>query len=78
MASEKGRDLRRAIDDYVGSGGHPGLVLEALESALHETASHLETNWQDRAAARVWEKLARWTSSLADKVDRELARYGYK
>lgn len=70
--------LRRTIDDYIGSGGHPADVYEALADAMSETESHLETNWQDRAMASVWRRLATRARTAADQARKALRPLGYK
>lgn len=61
MPNEKavGPDIRKAIDDMVGS--NPDTVadiLEALALACEETADHVAINWQDRRGCESWLKIA--------------------
>ncbi len=44
--------------------------LRALAEAARRTASHLEHDWQDRAAARAWNQIAKTTDSLLVKVEK--------
>lgn len=73
----KEREMRKAIDDFIGSGGHPGAVLMGLADAAAETASHVDTNWGDKPIARVWRKLSDEMSQKADKLFKSFKSIGY-
>lgn len=70
--------LQKRISDYIGAGGHPADVYEMLAEAMAETESHLETNWEDRAMASVWRKLAAKARNAADHARKALRPLGYK
>jgi hypothetical protein len=44
-------------------------VIEALALMCREKADHLRSNWQDKNAARTWERDARKLDMLAAKIE---------
>jgi hypothetical protein len=50
-------------------------VLRAAARAFNESASELESSWQDRGAGRPWEKLAKILDSAADRCDSALKNF---
>lgn len=44
------------------------VVLAALGAIAHEKAEHIETNWQDKASAKVWSEYAKATEKLAVRL----------
>ena len=61
-------ELRRVIDEYVGNGGNPGLVIRLVGEAMEETAEHIRTNWQDRPLARDWGREAAKVESFGSRL----------
>jgi hypothetical protein len=52
-------DIETQVDQWVGERPEAiEEVLDALATAVRETAEHLRTNWQDRATAKQWDKVA--------------------
>ena len=52
-------DIQAAVDGWVGSNPDAvEWVLDALAESVRQTAAHAESNWQDEATARAWEKVA--------------------
>jgi hypothetical protein len=52
-------EIRKYVDLCIGS--RPETVFELLDAmvtAMHETADHLASNWQDRRTSAVWTKAA--------------------
>ena len=47
-------------------------VLRAAAEAYYESASELESAWQDRGAGRPWEIIARILEKAADKIEEEI------
>ena len=62
------RDLAAAVEELVDATS-----LHAVLRALGETASakadHLESNWQDGAAARVWSRLGKRIDTVASAAE---------
>jgi hypothetical protein len=44
-------------------------VLRALAEAAFAKADHLESNWQDGAAARVWSRLGKRVDTVASAAE---------
>jgi hypothetical protein len=62
------QELRKSIDDYVGNGGNPGLVVRVVGEAMEETADHIRTNWQDAKLAREWSRAAARVEGFGSKL----------
>lgn len=63
------REIERLVDQEIGA--RPEAILNflfAIERAAMATSDHLQSNWQDRAAAKAWEKIARKVSITHDQV----------
>lgn len=56
--------LEKMVDDTSLS-----TVLYALAKVCSDKASHLESNWQDKVAARAWDREAKRMDVLATKVE---------
>lgn len=52
------KEQQDALEAMIDSGSLAGL-LENLETICLEKAEHLRSNWQDEAAAKAWEFVAR-------------------
>lgn len=52
-------------------------VLRDVAEEYYQTASELESAWQDRNASRPWIIIARTLEQAADKIETQLKRYGY-
>jgi len=48
-----------------------GATLELLAQVCYIKAEHVETNWQDKQAARVWIKIGKKIERLASKVSED-------
>jgi hypothetical protein len=62
------RDIERTLEDAVDSTSLAE-VLGMLADICLGKAEHLESNWQDRASARVWERAAKVLNDAVNKVD---------
>ena len=52
-------EIQKAIDGWVGSDpDNVGRILTFLEDACFATSSHVAENWQDKGAARAWDRIA--------------------
>ncbi len=65
-------DVYRIIDEYIGSGGRPDKVLDALYETMMLTAEHLSVHWQDEKAAMEWERAAKEVERLSDRLKQQL------
>ncbi len=71
-ARDHGGSLKRLVGALEGISDGVGFasVLDALATLASEKAEHLASNWQDRAAAKAWERVARLTATASDAADR--------
>ena len=52
-------DIEKHVDQWVGERPEAvEEVLDALATAVRETADHVASTWQDRQMAKAWEKVA--------------------
>jgi hypothetical protein len=51
-------EYEQAVEALVDKGGIRGM-LKALEMVCCGKADHLRTNWQDKAAGKAWDRMAR-------------------
>jgi hypothetical protein len=56
--------VRKAVDDYIGSGGKVSVVLQVVEDSCAETAEHIRANWQDQSNSKLWDR----KSAIIDKA----------
>lgn len=52
------------VEEYIDKHGMTHLLV-MIENICYGKAEHLRTNWQDKAMARDWERLARHVNKLA-------------
>jgi len=52
-------EIQKAIDEWVGSDpDNVGRILTFLEDACFATSSHVAENWQNKSAAKAWDRIA--------------------
>ena len=61
---------RKSMDLDVASPDKVAAVLRAAADAYYESASELESAWQDPGAGKPWEKLARILESAANRAEK--------
>jgi hypothetical protein len=64
----EGSDAMVQLESMVDAVGLSN-VLYALSKICSEKASHLESNWQDKIAAKAWDREAKRLDIVATKVD---------
>ncbi len=67
------KDIQDQVDQWVGERPEAvEEVLDALATAVRETADHVRSNWQDREMAKAWEKVAGIIDRCRTSVNREM------
>lgn len=63
-------DLQNVVEEMIDASS-VAAVADAIEEVCNGKAEHLLTNWQDRGAAKAWERLARAAARLAASAEKE-------
>lgn len=62
------QDAADALEQLIDQHGLE-TVLDLLADVCHEKADHLRTTWQDRNAARMWDRDAMRLQKIAHKLE---------
>lgn len=62
--------MSRSLDLDVDSPEKVARILRDAAESYYESASELESAWQDSGAGRPWEKIAKILEAAADRVDK--------